>query len=34
MQLSFSDIQFTNRRRLKKQNHVIFTTGLNVTFGE
>jgi putative salt-induced outer membrane protein YdiY len=33
-QLTFSDIYVTNPPPLKKQNDVIFTTGLNVTFGE
>ena len=33
-QLTFSDIYVTNPPPLKKQNDVIFTTGLNVTFGQ
>lgn len=33
-QLAFSDVYVTNPPPLKKQNDVIFTTGLNVTFGQ
>ena len=33
-QLTFSDIYVTNPPPLKKQNDLIFTTGLNVTFGQ
>jgi len=33
-QLTFSDIYVTNPPLGKKQNDVIFTTGLNVTLGQ
>jgi len=33
-QNSFSDVYVTNPPPLKKQNDVIFTTGLNVSFGQ
>lgn len=33
-QLTFSDVYVTNPPPLKKQNDVIFTTGLNVSFGQ
>jgi hypothetical protein len=33
-QNSFSDVYVTNPPPGKKQNDVIFTTGLNVSFGE
>jgi len=33
-QLTFSDVYVTNPPPLKKQNDVIFTTGLNVTLGQ
>ena len=33
-QMTFSDVYVTNPPPLKRQNDVIFTTGLNLTFGQ
>jgi hypothetical protein len=32
--MTFSDVYVTNPPPLKRQNDVIFTTGLNLTFGQ